>query len=74
MNRLLNTETGGTIVSVLWGLGLAALFRRVCKGNSCVEIQPANPNEIQKKVFKTVLPGSKGTQCIRFTPKFVKID
>ena len=71
MNRLLNTETGGIIVSIIWGLGIAALFKRVCRDNSCVEIRPANPNEIQKKVFKTVLPGSQGTQCVRFVPKFV---
>lgn len=71
MERFFNSETGGLIVSVVWGLGLAALFRQVCRDGSCIEVKPANPNEIRGKVWKTVLPGSQGTQCVRFTPKFV---
>ena len=36
MNKLLNTEVGQRIVSIILGLGLASIFRKVCSNNNCL--------------------------------------
>ena len=38
MKDLLKNETGRLIISILLGLGLAAIFRRVCKDKKCIII------------------------------------
>jgi len=51
INRLFYTETGQTFISVLFGLSIALLFRRVCKENCVLYIAPNQP-EIEGKIFK----------------------
>ena len=34
--RLLHTELGITFISILMGLGLATLFRKVCNDKNCI--------------------------------------
>ena len=36
MDKLLNTRTGRVILSVIWGLGIAAIFWKACKKGSCL--------------------------------------
>ena len=50
--KLLNSETGSIIISVIWGLGLAALFSRACKGRYCIVYKSPHPSKIQNKTFK----------------------
>lgn len=49
---LSNDETGKIIISLIWGFGLAALFRKVCKGRECIIIRGPKPLELDGKVFK----------------------
>ena len=35
---LFKDSKGKIILSIIWGLGLAALFRKVCKGRDCIII------------------------------------
>ncbi len=39
-------------VSFIIGLGLAALFRKVCKDGNCVIIQGPPLEEVENKIFK----------------------
>ena len=69
MNRLIksmNSETGRIVVSVIWGLGLAALFRRVCVGRNCIVIKGPNPKKIQNKIYKY------NNSCYKYTPYATK--
>lgn len=50
--KMMENESFAIIVSILLGLGLASLFRQVCKGNSCVITKGPNVKEISKKVYK----------------------
>ena len=50
--KFLASPTGKVLMSVIWGLGLAALFRRACNGRSCIVYKGARPSLIQGKVFK----------------------
>ena len=40
--RLVQSDTGKAIISILLGLGLAALFKKTCKGRKCVQYVHAN--------------------------------
>lgn len=51
IDRLLYTEMGQLFISVLLGLSLALLFRRVCKEN-CIRYIAPKYKEIEGKIFK----------------------
>ena len=48
MNKLLNTEVGQRIVSIIIGLGLASMFRKVCSNNNCLVIKGPKIVEMDK--------------------------
>jgi len=52
LQRLLNTETGRFFISLLLGIGLATLFRKVCTDKNCITFNGPVINEIDGKVFK----------------------
>ena len=60
------SPSGRIIISIIWGLGIAALFRKICQGPDCVVIQGPDPNIIREKTFKI---GDK--KCVQFTPYYV---
>jgi hypothetical protein len=51
IHRLFYDKTGQLIVSALFGLSLALIFRRVCKDN-CIIYYAPNVKEIENKTFK----------------------
>ena len=52
MDRLFNTKTGKVILSVIWGLGIAALFYKVCQHAGCFVVrEPSNP-QIEKSIYE----------------------
>mgnify|MGYP001192526283 CR=1 FL=1 len=59
---ILNSSSGQIMISIIWGLGLAALFRKACVGRNCIVIKGPDPNTIQKKIFKYA------GKCYKFTP------
>jgi hypothetical protein len=50
IDRMFYDETGQIIVSALFGLALALLFRRICKDN-CVLYSAPDISDIEGKVF-----------------------
>ena len=52
IKKLLYTETGKIIISILFGLGLASIFRFSCKNNNCIIFKAPNINKIRNKIFK----------------------
>lgn len=48
MNKLLNTEVGQRIISIILGLGLASMFRKVCSNNNCLVIKGPKIVEMDK--------------------------
>jgi len=51
-NKLLHTDVGNIILSVIWGLGLAALFRRACKNRNCLVYKAPPLDSMNNKTFK----------------------
>jgi hypothetical protein len=49
---IVNSKVGKIIISILWGLGLACLFRTVCKDRSCMVIKAPNYKDFDGKTYK----------------------
>ena len=63
MFNLLNNKTGWIIMSVVWGFGLACLFRRVCIGRNCVIYKAPPLDSVRNQIF---LFDSK---CYKYDPQ-----
>ena len=66
IRRLINGAFGRGIISILLGLGLATLFRKVCKKRSCLVFKGAPLRKIKNQVFKYK------NKCYKFTPEITK--
>lgn len=66
MKKLFNNEYGKIIISIIWGLGLAALFRKVCNNRNCIIIEPVKYDKIKDKIYKF------NNKCFKFYPKISK--
>lgn len=67
VERLFYTSTGQAIVSAIFGLALALIFRRVCNGD-CTEYYAPFIKDIEKKSFKIE------DICYIYKPYSVKCD
>ena len=52
VSKYIDSNLGKIIISIIWGFGLACLFRRVCKGKNCIIIKGPNPKDLKGKIFK----------------------
>lgn len=52
IRRLLYSDVGRVIISILLGLGLATFFRRVCKDRECLVFHAAPLHKIRDQIFK----------------------
>jgi hypothetical protein len=64
--KYIHTQTGRYILSILLGLGLASLFRSVCKGKNCLTFYAANIEDITNKIYKT------DNKCYKYVPTLSK--
>ena len=66
--RLLHSSLGKIIISILIGLGLATLFRKVCNDRSCLVFFGPKYTDIDKKTF------SYNNKCYTFEKKTGSCD
>ena len=52
IRRLIYSNIGKYIISILLGLGIATVIRRVCKDRSCLVFKAPAMNKINNQVFK----------------------
>ena len=52
LREKLKSYEGKMLMSILLGLGLATLFRQVCKGKNCVVFHSPNIKKVDGKIFK----------------------
>jgi len=62
LGRFLHTETGKMIMSILLGLGLASLFRTVCKERNCIIFHAPPMKNVKDKIYKY------DEKCYKFNP------
>jgi len=66
LGKFVHTETGRYIMSILLGLGLASLFRNVCKDKNCMIFHAPPLDNFKDKIFK-----SNG-KCVKYNPVATK--
>ena len=69
LKQLLHTQTGGYIISVIFGLGLASLFRKACNDRTCMKFDAPSSDEIKNFVYRY-----EENKCIKYTPRAIKCD
>ena len=52
IRRLIYSDIGKYVISILLGLGIATLFRRACKDRSCLVFRGASINKVKDQIFK----------------------
>ena len=68
LRRLIYSEVGRYIISILLGLGLATLFRKVCNERNCIIFKGPALNKVKGQVFKF------NDRCYQFQEKIEKCD
>ena len=63
LSKLVHSNTGKYVMSVLLGLGLATLFRTVCKDKNCIIYQAPPWDEIDGQIYKY------NGKCYKYTPE-----
>lgn len=66
--KVLNTDFGVVITSILLGLALASLFRKVCNDNDCIIIKGPPYKDIENKIF------SFDSKCYTYKPEASKCE
>ena len=68
LRRLIYSDVGRIIISILLGLGLATLFRKVCNDRNCIIFKAPNIEKIKNQIFKF------DNKCYKFSEKIEKCD
>jgi hypothetical protein len=68
LKRLIYSDVGRIVISILLGLGLATLFRRVCKERDCLVFHAPEINKIKNQVFRFK------NKCYNFEEEIEKCD
>lgn len=62
VSKILNDDLGAILISVILGLGLAAMLRASCHGDSCIIIKSPPQDQIEKYVYRI------DSQCYKYSP------
>ena len=68
LSRLLDSETGKIIVSILLGLGLSTLFRKLCSDRNCLAFYGVPEDKILNKIFQ------QDENCFRYQPRSTRCN
>jgi hypothetical protein len=76
LNKFFESSTGKYLLSVILGLGLASLFRRICKDKNCYIFKAPALEDVNDKIYKfddkcyqyksTVVPCDRNKKIIPF--------
>jgi len=68
LRRLLYGDAGKIFISIILGLGLATLFRKVCNDRNCIIFKAPDIKKIHNQIFKF-----QG-KCYKFTEEIEKCN
>ncbi len=66
MMRLIHTDNGRYAISFLLGMGLASLFRKICKDRNCLVFKAPPLDEVTKNTY------AYGNKCYTFKERLTK--
>ena len=68
LEKFVHNSTGRIVMSILLGLGLATIFRSVCKGKRCQILASPPMEEIDNQIYKF------DGKCYKMEKSAVKCD
>lgn len=68
LRRLLNTPLGTVFISIMLGLGLATLFRKVCTDKNCIVFNGPIISDFDQKIYQY------GSKCYKYTTEQAHCD
>tara|TARA_A100001011_G_scaffold380517_1_gene447937 strand:+ start:251 stop:487 length:237 start_codon:yes stop_codon:yes gene_type:complete len=68
VRRLLYSNFGRIVISILLGLGLATIFRKVCKDRKCLVFKAPKLDKVKGQVFKF------DGKCYKYREEATKCD
>jgi hypothetical protein len=68
IEEFFKSHAGIVIISIVWGLGVATLFKKTCEGPRCKVIEFHGPAMSESKHFWRYA----GDQCYRWKPYIAK--
>ena len=68
IRRLIYSDFGSIVMSIILGLGLATLFRKVCKDRNCMKFEGPPIDKIKGQVFKY------NDKCYSYEPSITKCN
>ena len=68
LKRLIYGAPGKIFISIILGLGLATLFRKVCKDRDCIVFRAPDIKKIHNQIFKF-----EG-KCYKFSEEIERCD
>ena len=69
LKQLLHTQSGGYIISVILGLGLASLFRKACQDRKCIKFEAPSSADIEKYAYHY-----ENDKCFKYKTHITKCD
>lgn len=51
IKEFLDNDIGSGIISIILGIGLAALFQKACKDNNCIIMKGPSYKDIKDKIY-----------------------
>jgi hypothetical protein len=66
--RLLYTDLGRIFISIILGLGLATLFRKICTEKNCIRFNGPIISDLEGKVYK------HGDKCYKYSTETDRCD
>lgn len=68
LEKFLNSNSGKIIISIILGLGLASLFRKVCNDRNCIVFKAPSLEELNKQTYKY------NDKCVKLQATSVKCN
>ena len=68
MMKLLHTQNGKYAISFILGMGLASLFRKICKDRNCLIFKAPPLSEVTNNTY------AYGDKCFTFKEKLTKCN
>ena len=68
LSKFVHSKTGRLFMSLILGLGLASLFRKLCSKRNCIIFHAPPMKDIESKVYK------EGNKCYKFNSVATKCD
>ena len=66
IDSLFDSRVGIILVSLIWGLGIATIFKKTCIGSQCNLVEYRSPEDVNNKTF--YLGTQNNPECYQYIP------